>query len=238
MAVVGHYNEPGLFSAWEQMPQSRAGRNLNGRRWALTEKWDIPGCLRAGKGQSLCCIPLLFVPTPGWWRGEPSCYLAMQDTTEHLAGLRQGETPLNSRNLSISFHLPWRADKEHLLRTLIILISCQIFCGCQLNTGLSWQSWSLHVLTLLQMSRCWGHSCILASYNGYPYESSFALATEIKGHALSGRSCRDFEEDPWFSMMAEQAGDNQAVIWDGSLLLGCPYIRGNHCCVQVYIAVH
>lgn len=39
-------------------------------------------------------------------------------------------------------------------------------------------------------------------------------------------------------MMAEQAGDNQAVIWDGSLLRGCPYIRGNHCCVQVYITVH
>lgn len=74
--------------------KSSAGRNLNENRWALTEKWDITGCLRAGKGQSLCCVPSLFVPMPGWWRGETSCYLAMQDMTEHLAGLRQGETPL------------------------------------------------------------------------------------------------------------------------------------------------
>lgn len=30
----------------------RAGRNLNENRWALTEKWDVTGCPRAGKGQS------------------------------------------------------------------------------------------------------------------------------------------------------------------------------------------
>ena len=61
------------------------------------------------------------------------------------------------------------------------------------------------------MSKCKGHSYILAPYNKHPYDSNFALATEIKGSGLSGRECRGFEEDLWFSLIAEQAGDEQAV---------------------------
>lgn len=43
---------------------------------------------------------------------------------------------------------------------------------------------------------------------------------------LSGRRCRDFEEDPWLFLMAEQAGDEQAVSWIGAISLGHFYIRG------------
>ncbi|GAB0194623.1 hypothetical protein GRJ2_001927600 [Grus japonensis] len=42
---------------------------------------------------------------------------------------------------------------------------------------------------------------------------------------LSGRRCRDFEEDPWLFLMAEQAGDEQAVSWIGAISLGHFYIR-------------
>lgn len=87
------------------------------------------------------------------------------------------------------------------------------------------------MLTLLQMSRCSGHSYVLAPHNGYLCESNVALAAEIKGSELSGRRCRDFEGHLWFSLMAAQAGDKQAVIWVGAILLGHLYIRGNHCCV-------